>query len=68
MDGYLSYQSSDSINSDDTSSQTISTDNGAVDADDGAIINTGHATEHVAKEASDNDNTIQNTNVSFNLV
>jgi hypothetical protein len=67
-DGYLSYQSSDSINSDDTSTKTISADNGAVDADDGAAVNTGHTAEHIAKEASDNFNAIQNAKVSFNLV
>jgi hypothetical protein len=67
-DGYLSYQSSDSIDSDDTSNETISADNGSVDADNGAVVNTGHAAEHVAKEASDDVNAIQNANVSFNLV
>ncbi len=58
----------DSINSDDTSTKSISADNGAIDADHGAVVNTGHATEHVAKEASDNFNAIQNTNASLNLV
>ena len=65
---YLSYQSSDRNNSDDTSTKTISADNRAVDADNGAIINTGHTAEHVAKEASDNFNAIQNAKVSFNLM
>jgi hypothetical protein len=68
MDGYLAYRSSDSIDSDDTSTKTISADNRAINADDGAIINPGHAAEHVAKEASDNVNVIQNANISFNLV
>ncbi len=67
-DDYLSFQSSDSINSDDTSTKTINADNGAVNADNGAILNTGHGTEHIAKEASDNVNAIQNANISFNLV
>jgi hypothetical protein len=67
-DSYFSFQSSDSINSYDTSSKTINADNGAIDADDGAILNIGRATEHVAKEASDIINAIQNINVSFNLV
>ena len=67
-DGYLSYQSSDSINSDDTSTKTIRSDNGAVNADDGAVVNTGHAIEHVTKEASDNFNASKNANVSFHLV
>jgi hypothetical protein len=67
-DGFLSYQSSDSINSDDTSSKTISADNGANNIENGAAINTGHAAEHVVKEASDKVNAIQNANVSFNLV
>jgi hypothetical protein len=48
--GYLSYQSSDSINSDDTSTKTISADNGTDDADNEAIVNTGHTAEHVMKE------------------
>jgi hypothetical protein len=68
MDNYLSFQSSDSIDSDDTSSKTINADNKAIDAHNGAIVNTGHGTEHVAKEASDNVNAIQNANVSFKLV
>jgi hypothetical protein len=67
-EGYLSYQSSESINLDDTSTKTISTDNRAMDSDDGAIMNTGHAAEHFVKEASDNFKAIQNANVSFNLV
>jgi hypothetical protein len=67
-DGYLSYQSSDSIDSEDTSTTTISADNGANNADDGAIVSTGYAAEKVVKEASDNFNAIQNTNVNFNLV
>jgi hypothetical protein len=65
---HLSYKSSDSIDSDDTSTKTISADNGAVNADNGAIVNTGHTAEDFAKEASDNFNTIQNANVCFNLV
>jgi hypothetical protein len=56
------------INSYNTSTKTISAENRATNADNGAVINTGHATEHVGKEASDNINTIQNANVSFNLV
>jgi hypothetical protein len=67
-DDYLSFQSNNSINSDDTSSKTINADNEAVNADKGAIINTGHGDEHVTKEASDNVNAIQHANVSFNLV
>jgi hypothetical protein len=67
MDSYLSYQSSDSIDSDD-STNTIIADNGAVNADNRAIVNTGHTVEHVLKVAADNINTIQNANVSFNLV
>jgi hypothetical protein len=66
--GFLSHQSSDSIYSDDTSTKTISADNTVIDTEDGAIINTGHAAEHVTKEASDNFNAIQKANVSFNLV
>jgi hypothetical protein len=46
----------------------ISADNGGVDADNGAVVNTGHAAEHIAKEASDNFNAIQIANVSFNMV
>jgi hypothetical protein len=65
---YLSFQSSDSINSDDTSTKTISADNRANNADNGAVINTGHAAEHLMKEASDNFNTIQNANISFNMM
>jgi hypothetical protein len=38
---------------------TIHADNGAEEADNGSIINTGYATEHVVKEASDNFNAIQ---------
>jgi hypothetical protein len=64
----LSYQSFDIINSDDTSAKTICADNGADDADNEAVVNIGHAAEHVMKEASDNFNAIQNANVSFNLV
>ncbi len=47
---------------------TLSADNGAANADNGAIISTGHTAEHVMKEESDNFNAIQNTNISFNLV
>jgi hypothetical protein len=67
-DGYLPHQSSDSIDSDDTSTKTITTVIRAVNADDGAVINIGHTAEHVVKEASDYFNAIQNANVSFNLV
>jgi hypothetical protein len=67
-DSNLSFQSSDSINSDDTSTKIISTYNQANDADDGAAVNTGHPTEQIVKEASDNFNAIQNANKSFNLV
>jgi hypothetical protein len=56
------------IDSDDTSTKIISAENRAGNADNGAIVNTGHVAEHIGKEASDNFNTIQNTNVSFNLV
>jgi hypothetical protein len=45
-DGYLSCQSSDSIGSDDTSTKTISADNGAINTNNGAIVNTGHTAEH----------------------
>ena len=68
MDNYLSFQSSDSIDSDDTSSKTINADNKAIDAHNGAIVNTGHATEHIVKEASDIFNAIQNASVIFDLV
>jgi hypothetical protein len=64
----LSFQSSDSIDSDDTSTKTISAENGANNADNEAVVNTGHIAEHVKKEASDNFNAIQNAYVSFNLV
>jgi hypothetical protein len=64
----LSFQSSDSIDSDDTSTKTIGTDNKANNADNGAIVNTGHATEHIVKEASDIFNAIQNASVIFDLV
>jgi hypothetical protein len=37
-------------------------------ADNEAVLNTGHAAEHIVKEASDNLNAIQNANVSFNLL
>jgi hypothetical protein len=57
----------DNIDSDDTSTKTINADVVANDADDGAAVNIGHATEHVMKEASDNVNAIQKANVSFNL-
>jgi hypothetical protein len=56
------------IDSDDTSTKTISAESGANDADDGAVVTTGHAAEHIGKEASDNFNAIQNANISFNLV
>ncbi len=56
------------IDLDDTSTKTISAENGAKDADIVAVINTGHAAEHVGKEASENFNAIQNANISFNLV
>jgi hypothetical protein len=46
----------------------ISADNGADNADNEAILNTGHAAEHVVKEASDNSMPSKNANVSFNLV
>ncbi len=65
---YLSFQSSDSINSDDTATKTISSENGAGDTDNEAIVNTGHTAEHDIKAASDNVNAIQNAHVSFNLV
>jgi hypothetical protein len=64
----LSFQSSDSIDSDDTSTKTISTENGANNADNEAVINTGHTAEHNVKAASNNVNAIQNAPVSFNLV
>jgi hypothetical protein len=56
------------IDSDDTSTKTISAENGANNADNGAVINTGHAAEHVMKEASENFYAIQNANISLNLV
>jgi hypothetical protein len=56
------------IDSDDNSTKTISAENWANNTDDGAAVNTGHAAEHVWKEASDNFNAIQNADVSFNLV
>jgi hypothetical protein len=65
---YLSFQSSHSIDSDDTSTKTISIDNRANNADNEAVINTSHHTYHVMKEASDYFNAIQNADVSFNLV
>jgi hypothetical protein len=64
---YLSFQSSDSINSDDTSTKTISAENGANNADNEAITNTGHTAEHNVKAASDHVNVIQNAHISFNL-
>jgi hypothetical protein len=67
-DNYLSFQSSDSINSDNTSTKIISAVNGANNADNEAIVNTGHTVEHDVKAASDNVNAIQNAHVSFNLV
>ncbi len=35
------------IDSDDTSTKNISAENRADNADNGAVVNTGHATEHV---------------------
>jgi hypothetical protein len=64
----LSFQSSDSIDSHDTSTKTISAENGANDADNEAIVNTGHTAEHDVKAALDNVNAIQNAHISFNLV
>ncbi len=68
IDDYLSFQSSDSIASDDISSKIISAENGADDADNEVVINTGHTAEHNVKAASDDVNAIQNAHVSFNLV
>ncbi len=45
---YLSYESSDSIDSNDTSTKTISADNEAVTQMMG--LSTGHAAEHLAKK------------------
>jgi hypothetical protein len=67
-DDYLAFQSSDSINSDDTLTKTISAENRANNADNEAVVNTGHTAKHDVKVASDNINVIQNTHVSFNLV
>ncbi len=67
-DDYLPFQSSDSINSDDTSTKIISAENGADKADNEAVINTGHTAEHDVKAASDKVNAIKNAHVSFNLV
>jgi hypothetical protein len=64
----LSFQSSDSIKSDDTLTKIISAENGANNADNEAVVNTGHTAEHDVKSASDNVNAIQNAHVSFNLV
>ncbi len=57
-----------SINTDDTSTKTISADNRADNADNEAIVKTGHTAEIILKEASDNLNAIQNVNISCNLV
>jgi hypothetical protein len=67
-DDYLSFQSSDSINSDDTSTKTISAENRADNADNEAILDTGYTAEHNIKAVSDNVNAIQNAHISFNLV
>ncbi len=68
MDGYLPFQSSDSINSDDTSTKSISAENRANNADIEAVVNTGHTAVQDVNAASDNINAIQNAHVSFNLV
>jgi hypothetical protein len=68
INNYLSFQSSDRFNSDDTSTKTISAENRADNADNYTIVNTGHAAEHIVKEALENFNAIQNANISFNLV
>jgi hypothetical protein len=52
-DDYLSFQSSDIIDSDYTSTKTISAENKANDADNEAVVNTGHTAEHDVKAASD---------------
>ncbi len=65
-DDYLSFWSSDSIDSDDTSTKPISAENGANNAHNEAAVNTGHIAEHNIKAASDNVNAIQNAHVSFN--
>jgi hypothetical protein len=65
---YLSFRSSDSINSDDTSTKSISAENRANNAGNEAVVNTGHTAEHDVKVASYNVNAIQNAHVSFNLV
>jgi hypothetical protein len=67
-DNYLSFQSSDSIGSDNTSTKTISGENRAGNADNKFIVNTGHTAEYDVRAASDNVNAIQNAHVSFNLV
>jgi hypothetical protein len=64
----LSFQSSDSIDSDDTSTKSISTENRANNADNEAVINTGHTAKHNVKAASDNVNAIQTAHIRFNLV
>jgi hypothetical protein len=65
-DNYLSFQSSDSIDSDDTSTKSISAENRATNADNKAIVS--HTAEHNIKAASGNVNAIQNSHVSFSLV
>jgi hypothetical protein len=57
---YLSFRSCDSIDSDDTSTKTISDENRANNADNEAVVNTGHTAKHDVKAASDNVNAIQN--------
>jgi hypothetical protein len=46
----LSFQSNDSIDSDDTSTKTISAENRANDSDNEAVFNTGNAAEHIVKK------------------
>jgi hypothetical protein len=65
---FLSFWSSDSIDSDDNSTKIISTENEANDADNEAVVNTGHTAKHDVKAALDNVNAIQNAQVCFNLV
>ncbi len=48
--GYLSFQSCDSIDSDDTLTKTISTDKRANNADNEAVVDTGNVAEHVMKK------------------
>jgi hypothetical protein len=48
--------------------KTISAENRTHDADNEAVVNTGHTAKHKVKAASDNVNVIQNAHICFNLV